>query len=107
MARTEIPLVRLNLITPFTDELTRRGIEIDAVLARLGWSADLLERMDFWVPAQAVYNFTELAAEAADDRFLGARIGDASPIRDWPPFVYALRQSSTYGECLIRVCQAV
>ena len=69
MMRSQVPLVRLDLIKPFTEELARRGADIDDVMGKLGWSTDLLERSEIWVAAQAVYKFAEYAAEAAGDRF--------------------------------------
>ena len=104
--RHEVPLVRLTLVTPFAEELDRRGIEIDSILAKFDLSKENLHSVDVFVTAPVMYELLEAMSEAADDRYLAVYVGETLDIHGWPVFTNAARDSSTFGEFILRFSQA-
>lgn len=74
--KTSMPLVRLSLILPFVQELDRRRVNTDAVLATNGLARQTIIDPSVFVPAIVVHRFLEDAAYAADDPYLGIRVGE-------------------------------
>lgn len=101
VARPSLPLVRLTLILPFVEALDERGTGADTVLARNGLVRGTVLDPDVFVPSIVVHRFLEDAAEAAGDRHLGVRVGEALALDTWPPFIDSVSRASTLGEFLI------
>ncbi len=101
-----LPLVRLGLILPFVEELDRRRINTDAVLATNGLTRQTVIDTRVFVPAIVVHRFLEDAAHAASDPHLGVRIGEDLDLSTWPPFIDAVTHSSMLIDFLARFIQA-
>jgi AraC-like DNA-binding protein len=99
-ANSEMPLVRLRLINPFIAELQRRNVDSIPLLERVGLPREMPVSDEVFVPASAVYDFLEIAAEAAGDRYLGACVGRDIQLENWPPFAESLDEASSINELL-------
>jgi AraC-like DNA-binding protein len=102
-----LPLVRLSLILPFVEELDRRKIDPDAVLASNGLARQAVTDTNVFVPAIVVHRFLEDAAHAADDPHFGVCVGERLDLSGWPPFLDAVAHSSMLIDFLARFIQAV
>jgi AraC-like DNA-binding protein len=99
--KSAIPLVRLNLIQPFLDELSRREIDPTAALTEFDLSIDAVQNKELFVPAHVVYGVIETFAVIANDPYLGNSIGEALDISIWSPFVEASAKASNTAELLL------
>ncbi len=97
-----MPLIRLSMVNPFLFELQRRKIECTALLEEVGFPLELPIDADLFVSAGALYEFTELAAEAAGDPYLGATTGRNVDLESIAPFADAAAESITVGDFLAR-----
>ncbi len=101
-ATSEMPLVRLRLLNPFIVELQRRNVDSIPLLERVGLPRTLPIPDRVFVPAGSVYDFLELAAEAAGDRYLGATVGRDIDLESWPPFAESMDAATSINELLSR-----
>mgnify|MGYP000040052501 CR=1 FL=1 len=62
LQKTSLPLVRLSLIQPFVQELDRRGLSTDSVLAENGLARETLKDDSVFVPPIVIHRFLEGAA---------------------------------------------
>jgi len=99
-ATAEMPLVRLRLINPFIAELQRRNVDSIPLLERVGLPREMPIADEVFVPASSVYNFLEMAAEAAGDRYLGATVGRDIDLESWPPFAESMDAATSINELL-------
>ena len=99
-ATSEMPLVRLRLINPFIAELQRRNVDSIPLLERVGLPREMPIADEVFVPASSVYNFLEMAAEAAGDRYLGATVGRDIDLESWPPFAESMDAATSINELL-------
>jgi AraC-like DNA-binding protein len=99
-ATSEMPLVRLRLINPFIAELQRRNVDSIPLLERAGLPREMPIADEVFVPASSVYNFLEMAAEAAGDRYLGATVGRDIDLESWPPFAESMDAATSINELL-------
>jgi AraC-like DNA-binding protein len=99
-ATSEMPLVRLRLINPFIAELQRRNVDSIPLLERVGLPREMPIADEVFVPAGSVYDFLEMAAEAAGDRYLGATVGRDVDLELWPPFAESMDASTSVNELL-------
>jgi AraC-like DNA-binding protein len=97
-----IPLVRLNLILPFVEELDRRKINTNAVLITNGLAREALHDQNVFIPVIVVHRFLESVAQSADDPYIGFNIGLNMDLAGWPPFVDAVNQARTLQGYLAR-----
>jgi len=99
-ATSEMPLVRLRLINPFIAELQRRNVDSIPLLERVGLPREMPIADEVFVPAGSVYEFLEIAAEAAGDRYLGATVGRDIDLELWPPFAESMDAATSINELL-------
>jgi AraC-like DNA-binding protein len=106
LQKTSLPLVRLSLIQPFVQELDRRGLSTDSVLAENGLARATLKDDSVFVPPIVVHRFLEGAALAADDPHLAVRVGEKLNWSDWPPMVEAASKARNLIGFLVRFIRA-
>ena len=97
-----LPLIRLNLIEPFLDELKRRKIEPGGVLEDLSISKDDLNNPDVFIPAPKMYSLVENLSILSGDPYFGVHVGSQLDPMSWSPLVKASESASTVGEFLLR-----
>ena len=97
-----LPLIRLNLIQPFLEELKRRKIDPDNVLSDLSVYSDDLDGADVFVSAPKMYAIVEGLSELSGDPFFGVHVGSQLDPMSWSPLRKAAEHSSTVGEFLLR-----
>ena len=102
-ASNNVPLVRISLLNPFVEELKSRRISYLALLEVAGLPAQTPFPDDGFIAANAVYEFIEMAAEAARDHHLGARIGRQINLEDLPQFSITSESSVNVGDLLTRL----
>ena len=102
----DLPLVRLGLILPFVEELDRRHINTDEVLAQNGLARQTATDPSVFVPAIVIYRFVENAARAASDPHLGVHVGENLDLSAWPPLIDAVAHSSLLIDFLVRFMEA-
>ena len=106
-SRSSIPLVRLSLLMPFVQELDRRGVNTNAVLAANGViRGSLLDNSVFVTPI-TVHRFLEDAAHAANDRYFGVHVGESLDWTGWMPVLEAATKSRNLAGFLVRFIRAV
>ena len=98
-----LPLVRLALISPFLQELQRRGIDAGAVLSEVELSIDAVRCADTFVVAGSVYAFAEAAASAADDPHFGLGLGEKLDLYSWPGFAELVANAASVADFLVRL----
>ncbi|MEH6517861.1 MAG: helix-turn-helix domain-containing protein [Halioglobus sp.] len=96
-----MPLVRLSLVNPFIFELARREIECTTLLEEVGLPSQLPLPADLFIAVGSMYQFTELAAEAAGDPYLGANIGSSVAPDTMASFGTSADKPSTVGQVLV------
>jgi AraC-like DNA-binding protein len=106
LQKTSIPLVRLSLIQPFVQELDRRGLSTDSVLAENGLARETLKDDSVFVPPIVIHRFLEDAALAADDPHLAVRVGETLNWSRWPPMVEAASKARNLVGFLVRFIRA-
>lgn len=74
--KPSLPLVRLQLILPFVEELDRRSLSTNALLQKHGLVRASLEDVNLFVPSNIILSILEDAAAAADDPYIGTRVGE-------------------------------
>lgn len=105
--KSTIPLVRLNLLMPFVEELDRRQVNTNAVLAANGLIRDTLLDKSVFVPPAVVHHFLEDAAHAANDNYFGICVGESLDWSGWTPVLNAATKSRNLAGFLIRFIRAV
>ena len=99
--KTGLPLVKLNLVYPFIEELDRRGIDADSIFSEHKLSREMLNSPELYVPAMVIYRLAEAVAETAGDSFLGVLVGESIDLHSWPPFVSAASKAASIGDFLL------
>jgi len=106
--KTELPLIRLNLVSPLLDELDRHRIESQQVLAEFRLTKQKVLQSDMFVPAPTMYAIVEELAAISGDPYFGVRVisgyalesnwipGPGRPLARLPP-CRLLSVSSCYG----------
>ena len=98
-----MPLIRLGLINPFLAELERRRIDYAPLLKAVDFPTEQPITGGLFVPSNSMYRFVNLAAEAAGEPYLGARVGFGLDPRALPQYSVASREALTLGDLLIRI----
>lgn len=91
---------------PFVQELDRRGVNTNAVLAANGLLRDSLLDNSVFVTPIVVHRFLEDAAHAANDRYFGARVGESLDWANWMPVLEAATRSRNLADFLVRFIHA-
>ena len=97
-----LPLVRLNLVSQFLEELDRRHIAYAQVLQEQSVTAGAFADPDILVPAARLYAIVERLSEISGDRFFGLHIGEKVDLLDLLHQALALSESATLAELLLR-----
>ena len=105
--KSSIPLVRLSLLLPFVQELDRRKVNTNAVLAANGLIRDMLLDNSVFVPPIVVHHFLEDAAHAAHDLYFGICVGESLDWSGWMPILEAATKSRNLAGFLVRFIRAV
>jgi AraC-like DNA-binding protein len=100
--KTDLPLVRLSLVSPFIEELERRDINCQIVLLEFGLVKEDILHGDMFVPAPVMYGLVEKLSAASGDPYFGVRIGEGLDPFSWPPLADSAELSTTVGEFLLR-----
>ncbi|WP_417667581.1 helix-turn-helix domain-containing protein [Roseibium sp.] len=100
MASRGLPLIRLAFFTPFVEELGQRGLDASSLFQQVGLEASFLQTPNLFVPANVIYRLAELAADLAQDAFLGATMGARFDIRSSPLFSPPGHCFTSLGDCL-------
>ncbi len=95
-----LPLVKLSVLRPFVSEFRNRGIDPEPVFESVGLTEDATLDPDLSVHVMVITQFVENAAGAADDRFLGARVGSKLDLGGWPVLADAEARAATVGDYL-------
>lgn len=95
-----LPLVKLSLLRPFAREFRDRGLDPGPVFESVGLTEDAASDPDLSVHVMVATQFVENAADAADDRFLGARVGSKLDLSGWPILADAEARAATVGDYL-------
>lgn len=101
-----LPLIRLNLIQPFLEELRRRKIDPSKVLTDLSVSSDNLSSTDVFVSAPKMYLIAESLSKLSGDPFFGVHVGSQLDPMSWSPLKKAAEHSTTVGELLLRFMES-
>jgi len=100
--KAALSLVRLQLFMPFAQELDRLNLDTDALLQRHGLVRASVEDANLFIPSNIIHCLLEDTAAAADDPFIGARVGEQLDFTRWSPLVDAAGQASSFGDFLTR-----
>jgi len=100
--KSELPLVRLNLVLPLLEELDRHRIESQQVLAEFNLTKQKVMQSDMFVPAPTMYALVEELAAISGDPHFGVRVGEKLDPWSWQPLSEAAALSATVGEFLLR-----
>lgn len=105
--RSGLPLIRLSLLTPFTNVLDERGINYEGVFTEFGLSRESLAAPDVFITASVMYRLLEGLARAADDPYLAVHIGEALDLYSWPLFMNAAPRATTFVDFFLRFSMEV
>jgi hypothetical protein len=97
-----VPLVRLSAINPFLKELASRGIDAGDLLVAHGLPRQIPASSELFVSAHTMYELVEKCAAIADDRYLGATIGEQLDLLAWEPIADAAAAASSVGDLISR-----
>ncbi|WP_193139041.1 AraC family transcriptional regulator [Meridianimarinicoccus sp. MJW13] len=95
-----LPLVKLSLLRPFVGEFHARGIDPEPVFDSVGLTEEATLDPDLSVHVMVATQFVENAADVANDRFLGARVGAKLDLGGWPILADAEARATTAGDYL-------
>ncbi len=93
--KSELPLVRLNLVLAFLKELDRQKIESQHVLAEFDLTKQEVMQSDIFVPAPTMYAIVEELAAISGDPHFGVRVGEQLDPWSWQPLSEAAALSAT------------
>jgi AraC-like DNA-binding protein len=97
-----LPLVRLKLVLPFIEELDRSQVDVDSVLEARHLTRSSVLDSNHFVSADTMYRLLEDAASAANDPYLGVRVGEALDFTTWSPLVDAAQRATSLSDFLTR-----
>jgi AraC-like DNA-binding protein len=100
--KTTLPLVRLQLLLPFINELDRLRVDTNAVLTLHGIARESVQDSNLFISVNIIHRFLEDAAAAANDPFFGVHVGERLDFSTWSPLVDAAARASTLGDFLTR-----
>lgn len=97
-----LPVVLLELLEPFLENLESNGVDPEHVLGSMGLNMSAARRPGALAHSNVIHAFLEKAAEAAKDPYLGAKVGSAYNTRGWSLLVLAMRDATLVSDYLIR-----
>jgi AraC-like DNA-binding protein len=97
-----LPLVRLELLQPFVEELDRRGQDVDRLLQRHRLECNSLQDPNLFVPVNIIHRILEDCARMTADPYFGVAVGEQLDPGNWPPLVDAATQATSLGDFLVR-----
>lgn len=100
--QSQLPLVRLNLVSPLLDQLQRQGVNAGPVLAEQSLTTSDIGNPELFVTAPRMYRLVEALAEASGDAYFGFRVGEQLDPYHWSPLKSAVEDSQTLGGTLLR-----
>ena len=100
--KSALPLVRLQLLLPFINELDRLRVDTDAVLESHGIARESVQDSNLFISVNIIHRFLEDAATTADDPFLGVHVGEQLDFSAWSPLVDAAARATTLADFLTR-----
>jgi AraC-like DNA-binding protein len=100
--KSALPLVRLQLLLPFLNELDRLQVDTDAVLETHGIARESVRDSNLFISANIIHRFLEDAAATANDPFLGVHVGEKLVFSAWSPLVDAVAHATTLADFLTR-----
>jgi AraC-like DNA-binding protein len=100
--KSDLPLIRLGLVSPLIEELEGRNINCKNVLVELNLTKRDVLHGDLFVPAPVMYGIVEQLAAISGDPHFGVRVGERLDPFSWPPLSEAAQLSTTVGEFLLR-----
>ena len=95
-----LPLIRLSAVNPFLMELAKRNVDGGAILRSHGMPDVVPASSDLFVSPISVYEVVEESAFAADDPFIGFKIGEQLDLAQWEPIARAVQDAKTVGDLL-------
>jgi AraC-like DNA-binding protein len=98
--KSALPLVRLQLLLPFLNELDRLRVDTDAMLETHGIARESVQDSNLFISANIIHRFLEDAA--ANDPFLGVHVGEKLVFSAWSPLVDAAAHATTLADFLTR-----
>jgi AraC-like DNA-binding protein len=101
-SKTTLPLVRLQLLLPFLNELDRLRVDTDAVLALHGIARESMQNSNLFISVNIIHRFLEDAAEAANEPFIGVHVGERLDFSAWSPLADAAARAATLADFLTR-----
>lgn len=104
---SRLPMVRLQLITPFLSGLGVKRDEVETIFDVHRLHPSMVDRPDVFVPAHVMYELVESLAAASGDPFAGVHVGARLDLSNWGPLSDALGAASTFGDFLLHFIIAV
>ena len=102
LPQSQLPMVRLGLITPFMTTLDIPAGQVMKVLSELDIRREMLDRDDMFVAAQTMYELVERLCESSEDPYAGVHVGEALNVLEWAPVAEAMAPASSLGDFLLR-----
>ena len=100
--KIQLPMVRLNLATPFLDAAINAGANVTEALLPYGVDPVHFEDNSYFVTAPTMYNLVETLAELVKDPYCGVHLGEALDPFSWSPLTEASRLGRSVGDLLLR-----
>ena len=100
--KIQLPMVRLELATPFLEAAFAAGANLRDALAPFGITPDHFGNHDQFVTAPTMYDLVECLAELTDDPYCGVHLGEALDPLSWSPLAEASRLARSVGDLLLR-----
>jgi AraC-like DNA-binding protein len=101
-SQSQLPLVRLNLVSPLLDHLQQRGVDGGRVLEEQSLTTADIHNSELFVTAPRMYALVEALAEASGDAYFGFRVGEELDPFNWSPLKSAVEASVSLGGTLLR-----
>lgn len=109
-SKTEIHqegFIRLALVAPFVEHLSKTGIKPGKALKTFGLDPDQITNSSVYVHSELVFGLLNALADLANDPFFGAHVGETFDLQNWPPFALSLQSPGTLFEFFARFVRLV
>lgn len=102
MPETTAPLIQVATMAPFVRAVEGAGFSSIAIGSSIGITPEMLHDPQALAPANSIYRFAEMAAEAMEDPNLGVKLGLDPGITSWPVVADAFSGSTVLVEFFAR-----